>query len=450
MNQQHPVIIVGGGLSGLSLGYALRQQGIPYRVLEASGRPGGVIKSLHIAGFELDAGPNSIAMSPALRAYFEGLGLQDRLVEASAASKHRYIVRNNQLHGISPHPFKIIRSRFLSRNAKWRLFTEAFRKSAAAVPEETVAAFVERRFGKEIATYVFDPVLSGIYAGNIARLSMQEVMPMLPAWEAQFGSVVKGLMKSKGAMGGRKIVTLRGGNAVLADQLGAALGKDLQLNAKVTGVWQAAEGNYELSVSVNGLVSTIRASQVVFTTPAYAAAHVIETLDHPLAAVLRQIEYPAMGVLHLGYDKSALPAIPEGFGFLVPSAEQQHFLGLIYNSAIFPFKAPEGKLLFTVFTGGAQQQSLLQQPAEVLQQQVIRDVNALLGITVQPVLQHFQVWEKAIPQLNVGYAEVRQKIAAFETAHPGLYLAGSYTQGVSVPNIIASADKLADRIKAAQ
>ncbi|PUZ24462.1 oxygen-dependent protoporphyrinogen oxidase [Chitinophaga costaii] len=449
MNKQHPVIVVGGGLSGLSLGYALQQQGVPYRVLEASGRPGGVIKSLHVAGFELDAGPNSIAMSPALRAYFEGLGLGELLVEASAAGKHRFLVRNNKVHAISPHPFKIISSRFLSGAAKWRLFTEIFRKRGAANTEETVADFVTRRFGKEIATYVFDPVLSGIYAGNVDRLSIQEVMPMLSDWEKQYGSVIKGMMKSKG-MGGRKIVTMKGGNGLLADRLGALLGKDLQLNNKVTGVWLAEDGSYELSVSINGLVSTLKASQVVFAAPAYATAYAIETLDYSLAAALRQIEYPAMGVLHLGYDKNELPAIPDGFGFLVPSAEQKHFLGLIYNSAIFPFKAPEGKVLFTVFIGGAQQQEVLQQPAEMLQQQVIAEVNALLGIKVQPVMKNFQVWEKAIPQLNVGYAEVRNKVARFEAGHPGLYVAGNYVQGVSVPNIISSAEKLAGRIRDAQ
>ncbi|PUZ29625.1 protoporphyrinogen oxidase [Chitinophaga parva] len=451
MNKQHPVLVVGGGLSGLSLGYALRQQGVPYRVLEASGRAGGVVESLHRNGFELDAGPNSIAMAPELRTYFEQLGLQDQIVEAAAASKDRYIVRNNQLHAISPHPFKIMGSKFLSGGAKWKLFTEAFRKSKPASADESVADFVARRFGREIATYVFEPVLSGVYAGNINKLSIKEVMPMLVSWENQYGSVVKGLMKNKGAMGGRKIVTLRGGNASLTNKLAAVLGSDLQLNTKVTGVWQnAADESYELSVSVNGLVSVIKASQVVFTTPAYAAANALESMDHPLAAALRNIEYPAMGVLHLGYDRAALGKVPDGFGFLVPAAEQKHFLGMIYNSAIFPFKAPEGKALFTVFIGGANQQSVLQQPPENLQRQVITEVNELLGISAQPVMQQFQVWPHAIPQLNTGFDAVRQLTARFEAAHPGLYIAGNYSTGVAVPTIIRKADDLALRIKEKQ
>ncbi|SHM89624.1 oxygen-dependent protoporphyrinogen oxidase [Chitinophaga jiangningensis] len=443
---QQPVLIVGAGISGLSIAYELQKLQVPYVIMEASDRSGGVLKSLHIDGFELDAGPNSIAASPEMLHYLEELGLGDKILVASAASKNRFLVRNKQLHAVSPHPFKIIGSKYLSGASKWKLFTERFRKSAPVKEEESVSEFIGRRFNTEIAEYVFDPVLSGIYAGNPDKLSIAEVLPMLPKWERTYGSITKGLMKEKGALGGRKIVSLSGGNAMLTSALAARLVVPVRLNCAVSSI-TSAEGKYHITFIENGQQAQMEASQVILTTPSYTTAAMLQGLDASLAARLLQLEYPEMGVLHVGYNAAAVAHPVDGFGFLVPNAERLHFLGAICNAAIFPTKAPQGKLLLTVFTGGARLQHLLRDTSHaVLQQNILAELSTILGISEAPVMQHFEVWKHAIPQLNVGHAGLRELVKQFEAAHAGIHIAGNYLHGVAVPALVQYAATLATTI----
>jgi oxygen-dependent protoporphyrinogen oxidase len=444
---EQPVLIVGAGLAGLSIAYELQQQQVPYLLLEASNHAGGVMRSLHEDGFELDAGANTIAASPEILSFFRKLGLEANILEATAASKHRFLIRNNQLHAVSPHPFKIMASSYLSRSSKWRLFTESFRKPAPATGEETVTDFVSRRFNKEIADYVFDPVLSGIYAGNPDRMSIAEVLPALPRWEREYGSVTKGLMKNKEAMGGRKIISFKGGNQLLTNRLEALLTTPVRFNCQVTGI-SGSDNNYMVSAIENGVAVSFPAAKVVLATPAYSTAATIVSLDSSVAALLRAIPYPRMGVLHLGFDADALPQPLDGFGFLVPHAENMHFLGAICNSAIFPEKAPAGKILFTVFLGGARQEQLFDQMSpEALQQQVIAEITSLLHLSAPPVMQRFSTWEKAIPQLNVGHVKLRSAVEDFEKKYPGIYIRGNYLQGVAIPALLQYAAVFAASLK---
>lgn len=434
-----PIIIAGAGLSGLTIAYELQKKGIPYQLMESAPQAGGVIKSLHIDGYELDAGPNSIGATPDTMAFFQELGLMDQLMEATAASKNRFLIRNDQLHAVSPHPLKILRSDYVSAGAKWRLFTERFRKAGNHSEEETVSSFVNRRFGREIGEYLFDPILSGIYAGNPDQLSIQEVLPMLPKWEKEYGSVTAGLMKNMKAMGGRKIVAFKGGNTVLVERLLSLLTGPVRFNCTITGVTKGAT-DYIVQYNEDGHTAMLNADRVIFTTPAYSTGAAISSLDASLSASLNNIHYPHMGVLHLGFGEEALSKVPAGFGFLAPHAAKKHFLGVICNSAIFPSRAPEGKTLFTIFTGGARQEQLFEQlSVEKLQEQVIREVMSLLGLQTPPELQRFSEWKKAIPQLNIGHAEIRRQIKAFEERYPGIQLGGNYVSGVAVPAIIQAA-----------
>jgi protoporphyrinogen/coproporphyrinogen III oxidase len=305
---------------------------------------------------------------------------------------------------------------------------------------------VNRRFGTEITQYLFEPVLSGIYAGNPDHLSVQEVLPMLPEWEQKYGSVTAGLMKNMKAMGGRKIVAFKGGNAVLAEKLISLLTGTIRFNCTITGITKGAT-DYIVQYNEDGHTGMLNADRVIFTTPAYSTGAAIASLDAALSESLNNIHYPHMGVLHLGFGEEALAKVPAGFGFLVPHAVKKHFLGAICNSAVFPSRAPAGKVLFTIFTGGSRLEHLFEQlGAEKLQEQIIREFMALLGLQTPPELQRFSEWKKAIPQLNIGHAEIRRQIKTFEQSYPGIQLSGNYISGVAVPVIIKAAKDLADPI----
>jgi oxygen-dependent protoporphyrinogen oxidase len=439
-------LIAGAGITGLSLAYELQKRNIPYMILDAGREPGGVVHSFQKDGFVLDAGPNSIGATSATMAFIREIGLEQEVMEATAASKNRFLVRNGRLHAISPNPVKILSSPYLSGAAKWRLFTERWRAARPQEGEESVASFIQRRFNREICDYLFDPVLSGIYAGNPAHLSIQEVLPFLPRWEKEYGSVTKGLFKNKAVMGGRKIIAFKGGNNRLVKHLQQMLTEPVRFGSRITGVERTARG-YNVVYDVNGQTETIQAARLVFTTPAYATAAVLQALDPALAQLLNGIIYPRMGVFHLGFEREAVQNMPEAFGFLVPQAAGLHFLGAICNSEIFPSRAPQGKALLTVFTGGVQQEHYFDEMSdEDLQQKILSELGTLLQLTQLPVMQHFSRWEKAIPQLNTGHRQVRTAVQAFEQRFPGIYISGNYMSGVAVPAILQHTGGLAERL----
>ncbi|WP_298732639.1 protoporphyrinogen oxidase [uncultured Chitinophaga sp.] len=439
-------LIAGGGIAGLSLAYELQKRNIPYVILEAGREPGGVVHSFVKDGFELDAGPNSIGATPATIAFIREIGLEHEMMEAAATSKNRFLVRDQRLHPISPNPLKILTSPYLSGAAKWRLFTERFRAAQPTDTEESVASFIQRRFNREICDYLFDPILSGIYAGDPARLSIQEVLPFLPRWEKEYGSVTKGLFKNKGAMGGRKIIAFKGGNNKLVKHLLSLLTEPVRLNCRITAVERTATG-YSVQYQAKGQTETMQVARLVFTTPAYATANGVQELDPALAQLLRGIIYPRMGVLHLGCDQDAVQNMPGGFGFLVPRAAGLHFLGAICTSEIFPSRAPQGKALFTIFTGGVQQEHYFDEMSdEDLQQKILSELGTLLQLTKPPVMQHFSRWEKAIPQLNTGHRQVRAAVQAFEERFPGIFISGNYISGVSIPAVLQHAGGLAEKL----
>ncbi len=440
------ILIAGGGIAGLSIAYELQKRNIPYLLMEAGPASGGVVRSVQQDGFTLDAGPNSIGATPATLAFLKEIGLEQEIMEATAAGKNRFLVRNNRLHPVSPHPGKILSSPYLSGGAKWRLFTEQFRASKPASGEESVASFVQRRFNREICDYLFDPILSGIYAGDPARLSVQEVLPFLPRWEQEYGSVTKGLMKNKAVMGGRKIIAFKDGNERLVKCLEELLSTPVRYNCRVTGVVRGAEG-YVVQYQEEEQTEYINVNRILFTTPAYATATALQELAPPAAQALQQVYYPRMGVLHLGFERAAIQQLPEGFGFLVPHAARLHFLGAICNTAIFPSRAPQGKVLLTVFTGGVQQEHFFDEMDDTaLQQTILDELKVLLQIQQPPVLQRFSRWEKAIPQLNTGHQQVREAVKILEQQYPGIYISGNYLSGVAVPAILQQAAVIADRI----
>lgn len=445
--QEQPILIVGGGITGLSLAYELQKLRIPYVVLEAGEHTGGTIQSLQKEGFELDAGPNSIGATPHTLSFIREIGLQDALLEANATSKKRYLLRNNQLHAISPHPAKIMSSAYIGTGSKWKLFTEKFRKSKPQHEDESVQEFITRRFNKEISDYLFDPVLSGIYAGDPARLSVKEVLPALPRWEKEYGSVFSGLMKNKGAMGGRKIISFKGGSVTLIKRLQALLTGPVRSHCRVLSIQKDPHG-YLVNYQQHHETASLTVGRVVFTSPAYSTADIIEELDAATADVLRGIHYPRMGVLHLGFDRAAIRNMPEGFGFLVPKLERKHFLGAICNSMIFPSKAPADKVLLTVFIGGVLGEIFFDEyGSSTLQDMVVKEVSEILQATAAPVMRHFSNWERAIPQPNVGFGHVRTAVQQFQEAYPGLHIAGNYLSGVAVPAILLAAANLAKELE---
>jgi len=440
-------VIIGAGISGLTCAYQLMQQGEDVLLLEASNRSGGVIGTEHRDGYLLETGPNTLRGSTAeLDNLISSLGMDDRVVEANANSKSRAILRDEVLHTLPRNPLEIFSTSIISAKAKFRAVREPFVERTTA-QDETIESFFTRRFGAEVAQYLADPFVSGVYAGDKDLLSIRQTFPKLWQFEQVRGSIIKGMLgarrKRKSAAGrNRGIYTFKSGLAELPEHLEKALGARMAFGAVVSFI-ERVNDRYEVTLTAG---SQVLADRVILATPAYATAQMLERISVKASGLLAQVRYAPIATLHLGFDNSQFPKLPQGFGFLVPSGEKKHFLGCIYSSSMFAARAPEGHTLLTVMIGGSRQPELTSLDAEALTERVLPDLGKLLSITGDPRFIHLHSWNRAIPQYELGYDAILDAVNEIEQSNPGLHLIGSYRGGVSVGDCIRNATELAQKL----
>ncbi len=442
INKPSSALIIGGGIAGLTAAYTFLKNGVPVQMLEASPQVGGVIQTRHKDGFELDLGPNSLVLTPFLKELISELGLDAVLVEAAVVAKNRYLVKKRVLHALSPHPLKLLKSPYLSWGAKWRILTEKFRAPRDASKdgtEESIQQFITRRFGAEVSAALADPIFSGIYAGDIRQLSIEQVLPMLPRWEKEFGSITKALMSQKETLkGGRKIINFKGGLGMLSNALASRLEGCIQTSVSVGSIVQTGSG-FKVSYSSQGQERVTEAQALIYAAPLYS----LSTLDFfaSMAKVSSHVAFSPVRTLHVAIPQGQA-SIPDGFGFLVPTQEELGLLGCIFTSGIFPEKAPQGWSLLTLMLGGAHQADMVRNDHASLDQLALVDLKEILKVTAAPRILSGTTWTKAIPQKNLGYDHMLKEIGRFEQAHPGFRFAGNGVSGVSVGDTMEFAAKV--------
>jgi len=462
---QLPVAIIGGGITGLTAAYRLTQQGRSVRLFEASPRLGGSIRSERDGDWLIEAGPNSLQQTPALAALLTELGLDSVKLTARPEAKNRYIVRDGKPHAAPTSPSGLFTSSLFTAGGKLRLLREAFIRPLARTADLSLANFGKFHFGQELVDYGLSPFVSGIYAGDAENLSTRHSFPSLWEMERTHGSIIRGQIaaaKAKRARGETSgpppIISFAEGLETLPRALAARLpAGSIELNALVTNLTPPADGQpwkVEWTRSDAGSqFSTLGSesfSSVILALPAIALAHLPFHSSSgyrlpALLAPLSEIEYPPVSSLFLGYRRDQVAHRLDGFGMLVPPVEIRQLLGVLFNSTLFTRRAPEGHVALTVMTGGVRTPRLAHRHDADLLPIVSRELSALLGVKGDPVFVRRNIWPRAIPQYNLGYEYFLDAMTAAETAHPGLLIGGHVRDGISLPNCIASGEKLASR-----
>jgi oxygen-dependent protoporphyrinogen oxidase len=448
------VVIVGGGISGLTTAWFLHKKGRAVRVLEAGARPGGVIESEESDGFLVERGPNSTLQKPgraddALGRLVAGTGLEDRLVEAGAAGRKRYVLRAGRLQALPASPPAFLATKLFSWRAKLRLLGEPFIGRAAE--EETIARFVERRLGREFLDYAVEPFISGVYAGDPTKLSVRAAVPRIYELERTYGSLIRGAIalgkaaKSAGMPAGRMISFDRG-MAALPQAVADALPEGAcRLGCRVVALRRTAEG-WELHWEGEAGNGVERAHSLVLALPAPAAARLLSPLSPQAAEILETIPYAPIVGLGLGFERDQVRHPLDGFGFLAPRREGMRVLGGLFSSSLFAERAPAGKVLATAFIGGTTDPGAVALGDKELLDLVTADLARALGIRGAPGFVRISRYEGAIPQYTLGHLE---RLAALDKAVetlPGLFLQASWRGGVSVADCIRNGEALAGRI----
>ena len=432
--------IVGGGIAGLAAAYELQSSRLSVRVLEAASRPGGVIVTERTNGWVIDAGPDSLLVQkPAAVTLCRELGIADRLV-STLPPRTAYVVRDGRLHAISDGSFlgfpimagALVRSSLFSLAGKARMASEVVLPRRTPDTDESIGAFVRRRFGGEAVDYLAEPLLAGIHAGDVDRLSMRALFPRLVEAERQSGSVIRALraLRVRPSPQGA-FVSLPGGTGELVDALVAALDPSaIACDARVTTLQR--NGVY----SISSAAGQLRARCVVLAVPAYGAASLLRPFDAALADSCEAVPYASTATVVFGYRRDQIAHRLEGTGFVVPRAEGLALLAGTWVSSKWPARAPDGHVLLRGFLGGGRDPHRLDATDEELVETARREMNALLGISGSPVLTRLFRWTRQSPQYEVGHLE---RVAAIERrlrALPGVFVTGSGFRAIGIPDCI--------------
>jgi oxygen-dependent protoporphyrinogen oxidase len=449
------VAIIGGGITGLTAAFYLKRAGLPVTLYEAANRVGGVIQSLRKDGYLAEFGPNTLLeTSPKIGQLVRDAGLQSRRLDPDPAATARYLVRYGRPISMPSSPLGFFFTDLFSFRAKLALLREPFRPARRDGVEESIAEFVERRMNREFLDYAIDALVAGIYAGDPRKLSLQQAFPRLAALEEKYGSMIKGQIfgarerKRSGEIAKDRApkFSFDEGLQVLTDTLAQNLGESLRLKTSVARLTQTDAG-WTLDLQGPDGVSQARHDTVIYTGTAHHLGKLQIAAQTPLDfSGFSQIRYPPVASVVLGFRREDVTHPCKGFGVLIPRVEGFNILGAIFSSALFPNRAPAGQLCLTCYVGGERQPELAALPPEKLFPLVTNDLRRLLGVQGEPVFAHSVFWPRAIPQYNLGYGRFRALMTDIEQKAPGLLLAGSYRDGISLSDSIVSGGNAAERV----
>lgn len=483
------VAIIGGGIAGLAAAFELekaRASGtdVEYTLYESRERLGGSLASENVNGVVLERGPDSfLSEKPAGAELCRELGLGDQLVPSNDANRKTYIVVKNRLVPLPDGlmfliPTKLVPtalSGLFSPATKIRMALELLHPPRPSGQDESVAALVERHFGREAVDRLADPLLSGIYGGDATQLSARTVLPKLVEMETQYGSLTRGMLAAHKQMrqkmaatraagengtgaapapGGQRspgprsiFTTLKGGLQQMIDALEARLNPGWI--RKSTAIEELERDGSGWRVRFDSTSAFYDA--VILASPAWAAGKLLAATDAALGDELSAIPYSSSITVNLVFDEAQLGPLPDGFGFLVPAVEGRAMLACTFVHRKFVGRTPTGKAVLRAFLGGAKNESLLDQSDEVLVATVRRELSEILGLRVigpQIPAEATQVsrWRRAMAQYAVGHQERMERVEEHIAALPGLRLAGNAYDGIGIPDCIRTGRQAAKEL----
>ena len=443
------VAIVGGGIAGLAAAYELSRRGRSFVVLESAPRAGGVIFSEEYDGFTIDGGPDSLLIQkPEGIALCQEIGLGDRLVPTQLP-RLAYIQRGGRLHalpaasvlGIPTRVGPFVRSSLFSWAGKMRMGAELFVPARRDDADESIGAFMTRRFGREATTYLAEPLLAGIHAGDVDRLSVRSLFPRFVEAERTHGSLLRSFHRRRPGPvpvdGAFK--SLPGGLSEMIRALVTAIGEP-HVRTGVTVDDIAGRGPFRVRTA-NG--ETIDARALVLATPAYVTRVLTRAIDDELSQLSGGIAYASAATVALAFTRESVHHPLNGSGFVVPRAEHTGILAASWLSSKWPHRAPAGRVLLRTFVGGARDPEALERSDKELVALSLSAIGPLLGLRGEPLFARIYRWPRANAQHDVGHLARVAAIDRVLARHPGVYVTGSGFRGVGIPDCVADARKTA-------
>jgi protoporphyrinogen/coproporphyrinogen III oxidase len=448
------ILVIGGGISGLACAWRLRQLGQPVLLLERSTRFGGVIDTIDQEGFRFDIGPQSFTNTPAISTLIDELGLSSELLHADPRAP-RYILKGGRLVPAPLSPPRLLLTPLLGAATKLRIVSEPLRHTRPPDTDESVAAFIRRKFGADLLMNLVGPFISGIWAGDPEKLSLASAFPSLRRFEESYGSVIRGQIKQRREGGARpSLCNFRGGLKVLVSALAQKLGESVLPGAEISGIGRSAGANahsLEVNYRLGDAMQSLQVTAIVVATPAEETARLLKSIEPAFSKILDRIEYAPVAQVSAGYGleqinyRNAEQGL-EGFGFLVPRSEGLRVLGTVWNSALFAERAPRGMASFTSFLGGMTDPEIVSYESDQIAAIALSELSSVLDITASPAANHLARWQHALPQYNIGHQSVITSLRDLCARTPGIFLTGNYFAGPALGACVEHANEVARNV----
>jgi oxygen-dependent protoporphyrinogen oxidase len=450
------IAIAGGGISGLATAYQLACDGVEFTLFEASERLGGIVETVRRQGFVIECGPDSwVTEKPWARELAVELGLEDQIIASNDQSRRTYVQQGSEAK-LVPIPDgmrmmipakwdPLLESPLFSQQARLAYLQEPTRaaelKASAPDHDESVAEFVRRHFGEEVARSIAGPLLAAVFGGDIAQLSVRAVMPAFVRMEAEEGSLIQAVQRRAQQSPPAIFTTLASGLETLIERMVSKLpSASLRLRTPVLRI-ESDRGRWKLMTAAG----EDHFDAVVLATP----LHVTQALLRPLgdggrmAGLLPQQATSAIVVaLAFAGAEAALMRIPPGFGFVVPQAfggeggASYQLLACTFVHQKFPGRAPEGAVLLRAFFGGESGETLLGEADDTLVERASLQLSRVLGPLPEALETVVRRWPQSLPQYAVGHLERMAELESLVGTMPGLHLVGSAFHGVGLPDLI--------------
>ncbi|MCS6952958.1 MAG: protoporphyrinogen oxidase [Bryobacteraceae bacterium] len=440
------VVIVGGGISGLSAAYYLGKAGIACTIIEQQPRLGGVIRTEVVDGCLLDDGPDSfLSVKPWAMELVRELGLEKEVIGSNDHLRVTYVLKRGRLVPlpdglmlmVPTRVLPLLASPLLGWKTKLHMAREFFRRPGGIRPcDVSVAQFVREHFGQEAVDYLAEPLLAGVYGGDAEQLSAASVLSRFFELEQRYGSLTRGVLAERRRLGRPRaseplFQTLRGGLGRLVEALAEAAGPRMRtVHARAVAV-ERQEPHYRIRTEED----TFLADCVILACPAWQSAALVGTLDAELAALLRRIPYHSCVTLALGYGRHEFCVPLNGFGFLAPRRERGKVIACTWVGTKFEHRVPEDKIVLRCFLGGGDE-SILDLSDPEIEGLVRGELRRIMGVEAEPRFVHIARWPRSMAQYAVGHQRKLEAIEHRLERWPGLYLVGNAYYGIGIPDCI--------------
>lgn len=446
------VIIIGAGLTGLTMGFYLKKAGINFVIIDKSAKTGGVIQTIREKGFVYETGPNTgVVSNPEMAELFEDLAGKCELETANPAAKRRLIWKNNQWNALPSGLWSAITTPLFTWGDKFRILGEPWR-SKGTNPNETLSELVKRRLGNSFLDYAIDPFISGIYAGNPAELVPKYALPKLWNLEQEYGSFIRGSIKKaklpktdRDKKATKEVFSAKGGLGNLVRALTEAIGDEYFLLSAETMVQFSGNG-FQLQVTTPEQLLNLEPKYLVTTCGGYSLNDLLPFLNDEEIAPFNQLKYAAVTQVLLGFEKWKGISL-NAFGGLVPGKENKNILGALFTSSFFEGRAPQGGALLSVFMGGTKRPGIANMDNDEIEALVRKDMPRMMSCrSFNPDMMRIHRYPKAIPQYTETSAQRFEMIERLQQKYQGLILAGNIRDGIGMADRVKQGRTIAEEL----